>query len=158
MRFWTQEYVCPEWLYINDQWIFTAEDMLYIWNLWHLNEISNLFWGSSWSLFFFLFFIFPRCFRLFMVRGKFYELLMNCIPPEIILKVMLLWLDKVYLVVDISFIFVLFQRLLSELLKKLDSELKHEVCHWAAYYVSYKPCNNLFSFAIVLCIVSYSCQ
>ncbi|BBH06966.1 hypothetical protein Prudu_018749 [Prunus dulcis] len=25
-------------------------------------------------------------------------------------------------------------RLLYELLKKLDAELKHEVCHWAAYY------------------------
>ncbi|KAI0511322.1 hypothetical protein KFK09_011951 [Dendrobium nobile] len=49
--------------------------------------------------------------RLFQVRGKIYELLVNCIPPEIILK-----------------------KLLSELLKKLDSELKHEVCHWAAYY------------------------
>ncbi|KAK9125562.1 hypothetical protein Scep_014408 [Stephania cephalantha] len=49
--------------------------------------------------------------RLFLVRGKFYELLINCIPPVIILK-----------------------RLLSELLKKLDAELKHEVCHWAAYY------------------------
>ncbi|XP_043695612.1 replication factor C subunit 3 isoform X1 [Telopea speciosissima] len=50
--------------------------------------------------------------RLFLVRGKLYELLGNCIPPVIILK-----------------------RLLSELLKKLDAELKHEVCHWAAYYV-----------------------
>ncbi|KAK9757828.1 hypothetical protein RND81_01G188800 [Saponaria officinalis] len=49
--------------------------------------------------------------RLFQVRGKLYELLVNCIPPEIILK-----------------------RLLFELLKKLDAELKHEVCHWAAYY------------------------
>ncbi|XP_039131043.1 replication factor C subunit 3 [Dioscorea cayenensis subsp. rotundata] len=49
--------------------------------------------------------------RLFLVRGKLYELLVNCIPPEIILK-----------------------KLLSELLKKLDFELKHEVCHWAAYY------------------------
>lgn len=49
--------------------------------------------------------------RLFQVRGKVYELLSNCIPPEIILK-----------------------RLLYELLKKLDAELKHEVCHWAAYY------------------------
>ncbi|KAL5720600.1 Subunit of heteropentameric Replication factor C (RF-C) [Ranunculus cassubicifolius] len=49
--------------------------------------------------------------RLFLVRGKMYELLINCIPPVIILK-----------------------RLLSELLKKLDAELKHEVCHWAAYY------------------------
>lgn len=28
------------------------------------------------------------------------------------------------------------QRLLDELMKKLDSELKHEVCHWAAFYVS----------------------
>jgi len=28
------------------------------------------------------------------------------------------------------------QRLLYELLRKLDAELKHEVCHWAAYYVS----------------------
>lgn len=49
--------------------------------------------------------------RLYQVRGKLYELLVNCIPPEIILK-----------------------RLLYELLKKLDAELKHEVCHWAAYY------------------------
>ncbi|XP_028761325.1 replication factor C subunit 3 [Neltuma alba] len=49
--------------------------------------------------------------RLFQVRGKLYELLTNCIPPEIVLK-----------------------RLLYELLKKLDAELKLEVCHWAAYY------------------------
>eukprot|EP00249_Psilotum_nudum_P008975 c21630_g1_i2 orf=349-1383(-) len=49
--------------------------------------------------------------RLFLVRGKLYELLVNCIPPEIVLK-----------------------RLLLELMKKLDSELKHEVCHWAAFY------------------------
>ncbi|KAG0475658.1 hypothetical protein HPP92_015344 [Vanilla planifolia] len=49
--------------------------------------------------------------RLFQVRGKVYELLANCIPPEVILK-----------------------KLLLELLKKLDSELKHEICHWAAYY------------------------
>ncbi|KAL6218922.1 hypothetical protein ACLB2K_012129 [Fragaria x ananassa] len=49
--------------------------------------------------------------RLYAVRQKLYELLVNCIPPEIILK-----------------------RLLYELLKKLDAELKHEVSHWAAYY------------------------
>ncbi|KAL2620522.1 hypothetical protein R1flu_000727 [Riccia fluitans] len=49
--------------------------------------------------------------RLFQVRGKLYELLSNCIPPEIILK-----------------------RLLVELMRKLDSELKREVCHWAAHY------------------------
>ncbi|WZZ74677.1 hypothetical protein YC2023_086047 [Brassica napus] len=48
---------------------------------------------------------------LFQVRGKVYELLVNCIPPEVLLK-----------------------RLLYELLRKLDSELKLEVCHWAAYY------------------------
>ncbi|KAH0923524.1 hypothetical protein HID58_023542, partial [Brassica napus] len=48
---------------------------------------------------------------LFQVRGKVYELLVNCIPPEVLLK-----------------------RLLHELLRKLDSELKLEVCHWAAYY------------------------
>ncbi|VVA31402.1 PREDICTED: replication factor [Prunus dulcis] len=40
---------------------------------------------------------------LYQVRQKLYELLLNCIPPEIILK-----------------------RLLYELLKKLDAELKHE--------------------------------
>lgn len=28
------------------------------------------------------------------------------------------------------------QRLMLELMKKLDAELKHEVCHWAAFYVS----------------------
>lgn len=49
--------------------------------------------------------------KLFQVREKLYELLVNCIPPEVILK-----------------------RLLDELMKKLDSELKHEVCHWAAFY------------------------
>ena len=30
---------------------------------------------------------FSICCRLFQVRGKLYELLVNCIPPEIILKV-----------------------------------------------------------------------
>lgn len=33
-------------------------------------------------------------------------------------------------------LYLLAQRLLYELLRKLDAELKHEVCHWAAYYVS----------------------
>ncbi|KAJ3670927.1 hypothetical protein LUZ60_008353 [Juncus effusus] len=49
--------------------------------------------------------------KLYEVRQKLYELLVNCIPPVIILK-----------------------KLLTELLRKLDSELKHEVCHWAAHY------------------------
>lgn len=51
----------------------------------------------------------PR--RLFQVRGKLYELLINCIPPSVILK-----------------------RLTVELMKKMDAELKHEVAHWAAFY------------------------
>lgn len=38
------------------------------------------------------------CFRLFQVRGKLYELLINCIPPEIILKVNVL-LDNVAMLV-----------------------------------------------------------
>lgn len=49
--------------------------------------------------------------RLFLVRNKLYELLINCIPPELILK-----------------------RMMHELMRKLDSEVKHEVCHWAAFY------------------------
>ncbi|KAL5219502.1 hypothetical protein ABZP36_020186 [Zizania latifolia] len=52
--------------------------------------------------------------QLYAVRQKFYELLVNCIPPESILK-----------------------KLLAELLKKLDSDLKHEICHWAAHYVTF---------------------
>nr|CAB3497911.1 unnamed protein product [Digitaria exilis] len=49
--------------------------------------------------------------RLYAVRQKLYELLVNCIPPESILK-----------------------KLLTELLRKLDADLKHEICHWAAHY------------------------
>eukprot|EP01111_Echinosteliopsis_oligospora_P006328 TRINITY_DN20413_c0_g1_i1.p1 TRINITY_DN20413_c0_g1~~TRINITY_DN20413_c0_g1_i1.p1 ORF type:complete len:358 (-),score=82.01 TRINITY_DN20413_c0_g1_i1:121-1194(-) len=49
--------------------------------------------------------------RLHMIRAKLYELLTHCIPAEIIIK-----------------------KLTSELLKKLDSELKYEVVHWAAFY------------------------
>uniref|UniRef100_A0A7R9SVF4 AAA+ ATPase domain-containing protein n=1 Tax=Polyblepharides amylifera TaxID=1486889 RepID=A0A7R9SVF4_9CHLO len=49
--------------------------------------------------------------RLLQVRNKLYELLINCIPPELIMK-----------------------KLTMHLLSKLDSELKHEMCHWAAFY------------------------
>lgn len=49
--------------------------------------------------------------RLQASREKLYELLVNCIPPEIILKT-----------------------LLAELLKNLDDSLKHEVVEWAAFY------------------------
>ena len=49
--------------------------------------------------------------RLYLVRGKYYELLTNCIPPELILK-----------------------RLLLELVKRLDDELKHKATDLAAKY------------------------
>lgn len=44
----------------------------------------------------------PR--RLFQVRGKVYELLTNVVPPELIMR-----------------------QLASELMKKMDDEVKHEV-------------------------------
>lgn len=49
--------------------------------------------------------------RLYLVRGKVYELLVNCVPPELLLRC-----------------------LLNELLKKLDDDLKQEAVHWAAFY------------------------
>lgn len=49
--------------------------------------------------------------RLLAVRGKLYELISHCIPPEVIIK-----------------------SLTNELLKKLDSELKYELIKWAAFY------------------------
>jgi len=42
--------------------------------------------------------------QLYVVRGKLYELLVNCIPPDVI-----------------------FRRLTTELLRKLDDELRHSV-------------------------------
>jgi hypothetical protein len=44
--------------------------------------------------------------QLYVVRGKLYELLTNCIPPEVI-----------------------FRHLTVELLRKLDDELRHKVWH-----------------------------
>mmetsp|Transcript_17119 Transcript_17119/g.22273 ORF Transcript_17119/g.22273 Transcript_17119/m.22273 type:complete len:358 (+) Transcript_17119:138-1211(+) len=49
--------------------------------------------------------------RLQAAREKLYELLVNCIPADVILKT-----------------------LVSELLKNLDDTLKHEVVGWAAFY------------------------
>jgi replication factor C subunit 3/5 len=49
--------------------------------------------------------------RLVLARDMLYELLTNCIPPDVILKT-----------------------LLRELLPKLDDQLKHEVVYWAAFY------------------------
>ena len=49
--------------------------------------------------------------RLLQVRGRLYELIVNCIPAEVILK-----------------------KLVKELMRKLDAELKHEVARWAAHF------------------------
>lgn len=49
--------------------------------------------------------------KLLHVRGKLYELLVNCIPPETI-----------------------FTTLLEHLLPKLSDALRHDVTHWAAHY------------------------
>ena len=49
--------------------------------------------------------------RLFEVRGKLYELLVNCIPAELILR-----------------------RMATELLPKLDDELKHKLVEHAAFF------------------------
>ena len=48
---------------------------------------------------------------LFVVRGKLYELLVNCIPPEVLLR-----------------------RLAVELMRKLDDDLKHSTAAAAAAY------------------------
>jgi len=92
-----------------------------------------------------------------------YELLINCIPPEIILKVRNLQcifpqLPFSCFILGLKFIlffYILSQKLLSELLKKLDEELKHEVCHWAAYYVRYN-CSFLVLSAFVTILLSPS--
>lgn len=49
--------------------------------------------------------------RLLKVRGKLYELLVNCIPPEMI-----------------------FKRLALSLIEKVDDELRHKLAHWAALH------------------------
>lgn len=49
--------------------------------------------------------------RLYLVRGKLYELLVNCIPPEIIIR-----------------------QLALELMKRLDDELKRSTAEAAAFY------------------------
>lgn len=49
--------------------------------------------------------------RLIAARDMLYELLTNCIPPDVIMQV-----------------------LARELMRTMDDSLKHEVSHWAAYY------------------------
>lgn len=66
--------------------------------------------------------------RLLQVRGKLYELLCNCIPPEMILRSLVL-----------------------ALLRRLDDQLRHETVQWAAYYehrmqIGSKPIFHLEAF------------
>ena len=49
--------------------------------------------------------------RLLLVRSKLYELLTNCIPPDVVLRT-----------------------LVSVLLRRVDDQIKTEVVQWAAYY------------------------
>lgn len=46
-----------------------------------------------------------------IIRGKLYELLVNCLPPEVIIR-----------------------KLAQELMSKLDDQLKYQTAHWAAFY------------------------
>lgn len=66
--------------------------------------------------------------RLFVVRGKLYELLTNCIPPELILR-----------------------RLMLELIKKLDDELKHQAAQLAAFYEHRLQVSLTLYFCLVHC-------
>lgn len=66
--------------------------------------------------------------RLLQVRGKLYELLCNCIPPEVILRSLTL-----------------------ALVKRLDDQLRHETVQWAAFYehrmqIGSKPIFHLEAF------------
>lgn len=56
--------------------------------------------------------------KLLQAREMLYDLLTNCIPADVIM-----------------------QTLVSELMKALDDQLKHEVAHWAAYY-EHRMCNG----------------
>ncbi len=49
--------------------------------------------------------------RLRMARDKLYELLTNCIPPDVIIKT-----------------------LTAVLMRKVDNQIKHDVVRWAAFY------------------------
>ena len=46
-----------------------------------------------------------------MIRGKLYELLVNCLPPEIILR-----------------------KLAQELISRVDDPMKHQTAYWAAFF------------------------
>jgi replication factor C subunit 3/5 len=55
--------------------------------------------------------------RLLEVRGKIYELLSHCIPPQVVLKTVA-----------------------ERIVDKVDDTLKPQIIHWAAYYVGVHTC------------------
>jgi replication factor C subunit 3/5 len=57
--------------------------------------------------------------QLMTIRGKFYELLANCVPPDTIMKT-----------------------LVDCLLRRVDDEIKQEIVHWAALYDHRMACGS----------------
>jgi replication factor C subunit 3/5 len=94
----------------------------------------------------------PKC--LLGIRAKLYELLVNCIPPELILKVSYPTQRTPQLpqpptqerphpaaAEGVSRVGSA-QRLTMLLMQKCDAELKHEICHWAAFYEHRLQCGQ----------------
>ena len=81
--------------------------------------------------------------RLLLARSKIYELLTCCIPPELIIQVLLCSrcphccaaMTWPCLMMLLAVAFFRSQKLTVVLLKRLDDEIKHEVVQWAAFYV-----------------------
>ena len=67
--------------------------------------------------------------KLLEVRGKIYELLSHCIPPTVVLKVS-------YLGNDMYGSGANSQTIAERLVDKVDDDLKPQIVHWAAHYVS----------------------
>jgi len=57
--------------------------------------------------------------RLLLVRGKMYELLANCIPPDVIIRT-----------------------LMNAFLKKVDDQVKHDIVKYAAFYEHRMKCGS----------------
>jgi replication factor C subunit 3/5 len=69
---------------------------------------------------------------LLLARNKMYELLTNCIPPDVLMKT----LAKV-------------------LLRRVDEQLKHEVVHWAAHYEHKLKCGSKPIFHLEAFVAKY---
>ena len=76
------------------------------------NHQQGLILGNIISLFF-------LCFRVLIVRSKFYELLANCIPPQII-----------------------FEKLTECLMNRIDDSLRQKLVKWAAYHEHRMHCGS----------------